>query len=493
MQTDQADEVRASARRPRFDAGRRWRLAKRALTRRGVGLLRRIFPVFMVPRWAQRLLQRVTAKRAGLRLGAPLPRTVVVLDAKAVSQVLSDYTTFPVGPQYGTKMRETFGPFLLGLDYEEPADKDAKSYKEQIALVRAAVGRAAAGPLTEAARRAATAAIASTRNGGEINVVDLLQAAMTRFLDEYFGIPEIEGSAETLLRLNQHTASYVFNIELLNPTARQPAVDAGKRIKAHLVALFESKISQSTRSDKTFVDRLVKEGAPLPDRTPTRAPLGKEAAPLDMPSAWTPEQLATVAGGTISGLLVPTTAQFIAVVDHLLDLPPDDYDRLRATASVRAEAIARHSEDEDDGRLARYISEASRFEPFPAGLQRYSAVGTSDARRTLETGGRRRKLVQEDAIVMAMVAAAACDPRLAPQPGTFAIAREETEYMLFGTGQHHCVGATRHWPVAQTLMTELATALFSLRAIRRAPGARGLRTTPKGAQWPTSLVVTYDE
>ncbi|MDX2170782.1 MAG: hypothetical protein SF182_27170 [Deltaproteobacteria bacterium] len=444
-------------------------MAVRSLKRRGVGTLRRLCPVLVVPAPLQRLVQSVVARSRQLPLGPPLPPTVLVFDARAVARVLADYHTFPVRPLYGAKMRETFGPFLLGLDYEDPADPGAKSYQEQIALVRAAVGQAAIGPLTEAARRAASAAIGAAAPAGRLNVVAMLQTAMRQFLDEYFGIPEIAGGSETLLQLNQRTASYVFNIELFNPGRRADAAAAGQRILDHLTALFEAKLRQPSTNRLPFVDALV------------HAANGQ----------WTARQLATVTGGTISGLLVPTTAQFLAVVDHLLDLPPAEYDRLCATASVRSAAIARHAADEDDGRLARYIAEASRFEPFPTGLQRQCDERAAERERTVETGGGRRTVIPAGAIVMALVGAAACDPRLAPRPGAFAIARGDDEYLLFGTGQHHCVGATRHWPVAQTLMTEMATALFSLPQVRRAPGRDGLRTTPKGTQWPTHLFVTW--
>jgi cytochrome P450 len=475
------DEALSSARGPRFDARRLRRIATRTLTRWGFGAARRLFPVATLPPWIQRLVQRRTAKKFGLPLGEPLPPVVFVFDAKAVGRVLADYHTFPVKRLYGQKMRDTFGDFLLGLDFND-APAGEKSYKDQIALVRAVVG--AGGHLTKAARAAVADAIAA-QPAGEVNVIAMLETVMSRFLDNYFGIPPIAGD-KSLLQLNQQTASYVFNIELLNAGLRDGAIDAGGRIRAHLTTLFERKQQQQTpHTGSSFVDHMVALTAP---DASADAPATRETAPKP---TWTAAQLATVTGGTISGLLVPTTAQFVAVVDRLLDLSTSEYDRLCATAQVRADAIARDSEDEDDGRLKRYVLEAARFNPFPTALQRFCDTDATAEQRTIETGSGRCKEVPAGATVLAMVGAANCDPRLAKHPGAFALARPDTEYMLFGSGQHHCVGATKHWPVAQTLMVEMATALFSRPEVRRKPGAEGVLHTPKGAQWPDRLLVTY--
>lgn len=437
---------------------RRLRIAKRAACRAILGLFRRVAPVLVVPTWFQLALRALFGRWFGIPSGSPTPPPLaVVLDAQAVCRVLADYETFPVH-LYAEKMQRTFGPFLLGLDYPD------EKYRRQVALLRAVIEPRDVAWIRDAARAATDAALHAQR-ACQLNAVRFVHDVLSRFVGDYFGIPEPSG-ARTLLQLNQRTASYIFNIDVLKGHLRADAEDAGATIREHLVDLFTRKLENPDPRAGSFTDRMVRRCG-------------------HVPGPWTPADLATVAGGTISGLLVPTSAQFIAVVDQLLDLPAIELGRLRAVARIQ-----RTGTEVDDGRLAGYVLEAARFNPFPAALQR-KCHSCDEAKRTLVTGSGRRKRIPDGATVVAVMKAAACDPLFVAQPGSFAIARPSSESLLFGTGQHHCIGATRSWPVAQTLMTEMAAALFSLPCVRRAPGRSGLLHTAKGASWPDSLYLTW--
>lgn len=435
------------------------RIAKRALLRWVLGALRRIAPVAVISPRLQLWLRRRFGSGLPPYPGEP-PPLVLVSEAKAACRVLADDETFPV-TLYRDRMTKVFGPFLLGLDFDDP------DYAPQVALLRAAVEPDEPERIRHCAHDAARAAVAAT-SPPSLDVVTVLQAAMSRFVATYFGIPEVT-SGPTLLQLNQQTASYVFSLELVSAHLEGEAVAAGRAIRAHLMQLIEHEIQQPSGSD-TFVARTV-------------AKRGTRGA----------GQLATTLGGTISGLLVPTSSQFLAVVDRLLDLPARDLEELHAIARRRRVAAANGLVDEDaDQRLDGYVREASRFNPFPPGLQRFCRPDAPEEQRVLVTASGRRKTIPAGATVFALTNAVAFDPAFCGRPGAFAMARPASEYLLFGTGQHHCIGATERWPVAPTLMAELATAIFALPGIRRAPGACGELHTPRGARWPDSFHLTHD-
>jgi len=148
---------------------------------------------------------------------------------------------------------------------------------------------------------------------------------------------------------------------------------------------------------------------------------------------------------------------------------------------VRRDA-ARKGGSADDGRVARYVMEAARLYPFPIGLYRHCRDRTQ-----VDTGSGRQRTIPADATVLALTIAADTDRRFAPHPGSFLVGRPERQSLVFGTGQHHCAGATEERPIAPTLMTEMATALFALPGVRRIGG----RGTPS-QQFKKGISVEYE-
>jgi cytochrome P450 len=386
------------------------------------------------------------------------PVIVLALDAAAASRVLSDNRTFTVD-NYASKMGEVIGPFFLGLDYEDPR------YLRQVGMLHDIVRPDDPDRLFRCARDAARAQMIPSSAGGEVDVVDWTARTLDRFVESYFGVPAIpaqggDGSSG-MLNLNQHTASYIFGLDFLVTHLRQRANEAGQRIDQHLAALIERKLASRDHAGETIVDRLI----------------------LGVTSSEDAEAARIVLAGTLSGLYVPTSNQFVRVVDYLIDLSPRDRDGFGAAVRDRAN-LPEALPAEDNDLVARHVHEAARFGPFPFGLIRHCPGGAR-----LESGSGRTKAIPPGATVVALTAAAVLDPRLAPNPGGFLIGRPAEHYMLFGSGHHRCIGATPDWPVANALMTEMVTELFRLPGLRRAPGRRG--SIRKKDSWPHSFVLEH--
>lgn len=390
----------------------------------------------------------------------PLPRKFkplyAVFDAKAACRVLSDRTTFDVSP-YDQKMHDVLGRFFLGLDYDTP------EYRRQFALWDDIAGGAEAKDVIDAAWDAANNTPLHGSATRIVDVVDWTARTLDCFVNDYFfGIAPSAHSGtrgSEWLTLFQRTSSYVFNIDLLAAHLRDDAKMAGKEVNDRLGDIIRSKLG-SAASDKAVVDRLLKK---------TRDP----------------EVLVTVLAGTLSGLYVPTSSTFLTAVDYLLDLPSRELDRLCSAAYERWSGRSGRSKEHHEDLVARYVLEAARFNPFPLGLQRRSGFSGS-----LASGRGRTKSIPDGATVVAMMNAVALDPQLADRPGTFAIGRPQGHYLLFGCGQHHCIGATEQWPIAPALMTAMATRLFALRGLRRARWPKGALRVP--LSWPVSFELAYD-
>ncbi len=435
------------------------RRLRRTAVRLVFQLLQRVVPVLVLSVGFQRVARKLfewwrRVEPLERPPGAPL---VLVFDGTAVCRVLADHKRFDV-TEYERKMHTTFGDFLLGLDF------DAKNYQEQIRLLRAAMAPEDRERMREVARAAAQAAITDAvgngnGSGSRIDVVTTTERTLSRFVDEYFGIPPVPAGRPNLTALNQATASYVFSPDVLSGHLKGPAKRAGEEIRTHLMSVIaRARNGGGPSKQDTIADRLVQTGA-------------------------SDQLVCTILGGTISGLFVPTTSQFLAVVDRLLDLPSREIDAIHALAKQHV-TKPRAAPELDDERLMHYVLEAARFTPFPFGLVRHVSKG-----QELELGRGGSKAVPADATVVAVTQSAVYDSRLVPDAGAFLIGRPETEQLVFGTGHHHCVGGSRQRPVAQILMTEMAAVLFAVPGLARAPGARGTIRSRDG--WPASFELVH--
>ncbi len=462
---------------------RRWRFVRRAgrrLKRWVLVFVRRTAPVLRIPAPVQRAfvigyvalarVQRVFSRppRGAHVLPPPrVPRTcdplVLAFNARASRQVLTDRHQFSVR-NYDWKMSDILGRFFLGLDYDDA------EYKAQAALWRDIADGRDAGLVYALANRAAKDTPLDHGSVGCVDVVDWTGRTLERFVQSYFGVPTLNppdpgerrrGSA--LLDLFQRVSSYIFNLEQLTGHLYEDAKDAGGEVKKHLTDLVAHKLSSRGPEAGDVVDRLLDQGsASQPER----------------------DRIVALLGGTLSGLFVPTSSQFVRVVDFLLDLPLHELSTFRAIAFQRAGQVT-SPEDHLTNLAARYVLESARFDPFPMALIRHCANGAE-----LFAGSGKAKAIPAGASVVAVMNSVAFDPLLAKQPAAFLTGRPPAHSLVFGAGQHECIGASHSWPIATALMTAMALRLFALPGLRRAPGRRG--TLRYRDSWPASFELRYD-
>jgi cytochrome P450 len=437
---------------------------------------RRTMPVLRVPAWLQRAaafanvafarVRRTFSRSSSGGHTLPLPKVphsydplVLVFDAQGCRQVLTDRLRFSV-QLYDEKMSDILGRFLLGLDYDNP------EYKAQANLWRDIADGRDANVVFAHANAAAQMTALSDGDSGRVDVVDWAARVLECFVGTYFGVPSPTPGAKrrgsALLDLFERVSSYIFNLDLLTGHLYDDAIDAGRTVKRHLTDLVERK-SKSPRNQRDVVERLLAQGS---------------GSPVEK------ERVVNLLAGTLSGLFVPTSSQFVRVVDFLLDLPQHELSTLKAIARRRG-AADRGPEDDLTRSAARYVLESARFDPFPMALLRYCA----DAADLIDSDGA-LKAIPAKATVVAMMNSAAFDPLLAKQPGSFLTGRPAAHSLVFGAGQHACIGATHSWPIATALMTEMTLRLFALPGLRRAKGRRGcLRYRDS---WPSTFELRYD-
>ena len=147
-------------------------------------------------------------------------------------------------------------------------------------------------------------------------------------------------------------------------------------------------------------------------------------------------------------------------------------------AQARAAALA----GDDDG-LWRCLQETLRFRHFNPGPLRICGPDGY----TLAAGTRRAKYLPPGTGVLASTQSAMFDSRQIAQPKSFNPHRAAKDYLVFGYGQHWCLGA--FMAIAQ--ITQTFKALLRKPGLRRAPaGAGKLRSI---TAYPAHLTVEFDE
>jgi len=358
-----------------------------------------------------------------------------------VRQVLARPDDFAVSVT-GQRMRQSIGPFFLGMDPgAAPAGEEAPSYEHDSRAMRAALDvpvRMSAGRQLdgEAWRRLGDVAGIARRlsehcvrraieRKGEVDVVtDVADQVPLAFARIFFGIAEPEGG-EGLLTWLRAASSYVFGTDVEDKQAA--AVSGGRAAAEHVLS--EVRARKKARgagvpSEGHVLDRLIDGGAKFD------------------------ETIARLLVGTLSGTIIPTGWIFIEAVDRLMRLPRG-----------RLDELMRCAQDGDRDRVRAYVLEAARFFPFPPVLLRRATRSTKIGDRPVEAG---------TPIVLVLIAASV-DRRQIRQPFRFLPERPDEDSLLFGHGTHHCMGRA----IGETILTEMATALFSTPGLRRAPGARG--------------------
>jgi cytochrome P450 len=373
-----------------------------------LGLLRRLKPILFV--------------------GGRIPGWVVltrhgdVLDALARDDVFAPRLS-------EQRMRETLGPFFLGMD-------DTPEYRREWAAAHACIRSGDVGRVRDLAARVARECVERARPTGRLDVVaDLAEIVQVQYAADYYGLPSREDpDPGAVLRAFRSTTFYTFNW-WIGGAFEITAVDAGSFLQDYIAREMAARQSSNGDGPDDFLGRL----------------LALQRA--RDPNALDDDAVRTTVGGVVSGSLEPGIGMFARAMDRLLDLPD-------ATFGV----LQRAARDGEDAKVLGYVLEASRFNPYPPFLYRYC---TKDF--VMAPGTWRQCTIPTGATVVAVLAAALLDPHAVERPCQFQPDRPAETYVNFGYGQHVCIGRR----LAEVLMTEMAKAVLALRKVRRARGKDG--------------------
>jgi cytochrome P450 len=136
---------------------------------------------------------------------------------------------------------------------------------------------------------------------------------------------------------------------------------------------------------------------------------------------------------------------------------------------------------DDDDLLWRCLQEALRFRHFNLGAFRICGPRGY----TLAAGTRREKRLAPGTRILASTQSAMFDSRRIVQPKVFNPDRPEEDYMVFGFGQHWCIG--KHIAIAQ--LTQTFKILLTRKGLQRARGASG--TLKFYTVYPANLTVEF--
>lgn len=145
-------------------------------------------------------------------------------------------------------------------------------------------------------------------------------------------------------------------------------------------------------------------------------------------------------------------------------------------AHARRAALA-----DDDDLLWRCLRETLRFRHINLGIFR-----TCEGNYKLAAGTRREKLIRSGTSVLACTQSAMFDRRRVTHPGKFDPHRDADDYLIFGYGQHWCLGAF----IAIAQLTQTFKALLRTDGLRRVAGEAGKMR--RIGLFPAHLEVEYD-
>ncbi len=342
---------------------------------------------------------------------------------------------FSVAP-YGDRMVDITGAFMLGMD---PGPR----YDHASAVVHLAcpgIGQPALGRWIE--KYAKQAVEAAAREGTFDVVQEVAYAIPLGFVGHYFGVPGPNAAAYT--RWVQAAVLYIFNswtdADVFRGSIKTTASQGGVHFAAYL--------------DRVIQDRLdlLKSGQPAPDDVLTRLLRMWLADPA---TSFDPVGIRRNLAGLILGSTVAPMGMLVAAIATLL--------RLQVTAP-KAFAMTRQAAlDGDDALLRQCMLEVARLgPPSPPTMFR---VANQDY--VIAKGTPRETLIPEGSRLVLLLSSAMMDPEFVDQPHDFRPGRPDWNYVMFGQGQHECLGRG----VGISMLTYTAKALLKLPGLRPAPGA----------------------
>ncbi len=355
-----------------------------------------------------------------LRRGRPIAKvvggTVVVTRRADVLAVLDDPVTFP--PPYVDGLAGAFVLGLSGADFvRHRAALDRVLRQDDLHRLE----RHAHGVAATQVRRASPTGMAV---GAEL-VRPVLEATVI----EYLGLHGPD--RDTLLTW----ARAIFQDIFLNgsglPSVHRRGAEAVEQLKIHVRA--EIRAREPGARDDVMGRLLALRDAPAEVRL-------------------TDDEIVDTLVGLAIGWLWHSAKAALITVDSLMDQPD---------ILMLAGRAARGGRNEE---LRRIVWEVLRFRPVQVGLPRTCARDT-----TLGRGTPRETDIAAGAAVLAGTHSAMWDETVVPDPDVFDPSRADEQYVIFGHGQHRCLGE----PIIRRQLPAMLMPLLALAGLERAPGHRG--------------------
>ncbi|RYY44438.1 MAG: cytochrome P450 [Sphingomonadales bacterium] len=344
------------------------------------------------------------------------------------------------GVPYKPKLDVIMGgqPFFLGMG-------DTPQYHADTAAMRKVMRPDDLPLLARQVEAMAEAIVAAAP--GRIEVVDTLVRRVTfSALGDYFGVPDPPGG--DLRVWGTRLFEFQFVGSMTDKALRAEVDQIAPALRAHI----QNEISR-------------RRGDPGKDDVLSRCLAEQKAGT----PGFSDDQIRT----SLMGFIVGGPPQPPMVV-------PQAMEQLlrRPDALAAAQAAARA---DDDALLARYVTEAMRFDPLAPGLPREVLADF-----TLARGTKHQKTIPAGATVLAAFASAMMDPRRVADPQRFDPQRPDSDYIHFGYGLHQCFGIH----INRATLHLMLKPLLKRPNLRRADGRLGkLR---KSGPFAESLTLVFD-
>jgi len=379
-----------------------------------------------------------------------------------------------------TQERMLGGSFILNIDWPDQHRREESKIQEAFGCpaeerLRRFVEHDEARLRKIVSERCGSVIDEARRNGGELDVpLGLVRRVAQDVARHHYGVPEPDDASDEMAEWLQLLASAVIALPPAGSPLRHETEDAADRLRQHVMAHIE-------RRSEAIGAEGADEGPQAEDDVLTRMIKLKPREPGGS-GGWVNDDWIC---RMIVGLLVFGSATVVRTatdaIDELLKRPrvlagakaaardvalaQANLAQARETgASAQARAAAMLNLENTRLALLKYVYEALRFRPMLPVLARYCPRVTVIARNRL-----RGRAVPAGAMVVVPPLSAMFDARVFPRPDQFRVDRPRENYLLFGAGQHACIG---QW-VFDIELEEIVGALLRLDRIERAPGRRG--------------------
>lgn len=387
----------------------------------------------------------------------PVPFTgmSLVLRYDDVREVLSADREFPVG--WGERMKSLTNDenFVLGMPRD---DKYIRSYREL----------AAAFPLedigehvVEAAKAAATrivAEVVAAKHHRFDATQELVLGVPAILCESYYGITILDKIR--FARATLAASSYIFG-----PSDNVDRTELGQAASAELSAAIRASVKAAQQADQA--------GQPIAAKAMARL------IQLQKDQKLSDDTLHAHFFGMILGF-IPTNVLAGGNMLETLLLNPDFMERARAAALA-----------DDDELLWRCMREALRFRHINPGAWRICANGYTlpqrERSRTFFSFGDGRSTIRKGRKAVALIQSAMFDQRRIERPHVFDPQRRDEDYMVFGVGQHWCIGAY----IAKAQLTQTFKPLLLRQGLRACDSK--VRTKRYNDLFPLGLEVVFDK